>query len=186
VRAILKKGEAIIGGIAVDGAGPSADTLGPHFRWYFLNPIAFNKGVSHRIVTMSAARNGIAFALLRPNVCCRVPVLLPLRLPMSLITQILCLCMTASSGPHPQLSQQWGTIRYKHEFLGTRTHLLRLNIEYFFVDSDEDRLRHMKSFVEYFASQTCPSGFTRIDSARRPSWPKLHIKLSEQFVFHCK
>src|ERR1700704_3623411 len=99
---------------------------------------------------------------------------------MSLIAQLLCLCVTASSG---LLSEQSGIIRYKHETLGPRTHLLRLSIEYFFVDTDADRIRQMKTFAERFASQTCPGRFT-VTQADRPSWPKIRPRLGEQFMFH--
>lgn len=50
IQALNAQNETVIGGIVVDGGGLSAATDGAHFRWYWLHPSAFNKGVSHRII----------------------------------------------------------------------------------------------------------------------------------------
>jgi hypothetical protein len=104
---------------------------------------------------------------------------------MSPIAQILCLCASVAGGPYPQVSSQAGEIRYTHESLSHQRHLLRLSTTDFILDSTEARMRRLHAFAENFAAQTCPKGF-RLADGDRPSWPKIHTRYAQQFVFRCR
>jgi hypothetical protein len=103
---------------------------------------------------------------------------------MSPLAQVLCvLCASAAGVPSPQTSRQAGDIRYTHEVLGGRQHLLRLSTEYFFVHTDRDRTTRMSAFAEDFARHTCRHRFRFVD--RRGAAQRVRPVLSRDFVFRC-
>ena len=104
---------------------------------------------------------------------------------MSPIAQILCLCASVAGAPYPQVSNQAGDIRYTHESLSHQRHLLRLSTTDFILDSTQSRMHRLHAFAEDFAARTCPNGF-RLADGDRPSWPKIHTRYAQQFVFRCR
>jgi len=105
---------------------------------------------------------------------------------MNAFMQALCfLCATAGSPPHPQLSRPAGDIRYTHELLGGRTHLLRLSTTDFLLDSDRHRQNRLNAFARRFADQTCDGRFT-LRPAERASWPTVRPVYAKQYVFLCR
>jgi hypothetical protein len=104
---------------------------------------------------------------------------------MSIVEQILCLCLSAASLPAPQVAARTADIWYTHEVLSGHRHLLRLSTTDFIVDSEGSRLRRLQAFAEQFAGQTCPGPFTLKDT-ERARWPKVSAHYGKDFVFQCR
>jgi len=103
---------------------------------------------------------------------------------MSPLAQILCLCTFLTSAPVPQMPQRSWDIRYKHEPLSHRKHLLRLSVDYYLIEPEQAMRQRMHAFAENFAAETCSGRFAFIHD-RRLSRIDLITPLAAQFVFRC-
>lgn len=104
---------------------------------------------------------------------------------MSSIAQILCVfCISLTGPPYPQLSREVWDIRYTHEVLSHRTHVLRLSTDYWLFDKERSADKRMSAFATTFASKTCPRRFAF--EHRRTALPPARPGLAKTFIFRCR